>query len=181
MTQPGRFGGGTPAGARGSNAFTRQLGPLPVWGWMGIGLAVALGYYFWTKNKAKNSPTQGTDMTQGPDQTTASSQIPQFVVEDNAAPQITNITGPLATSSSTSTTPPAAAPPPPPPQPAPEVRHGDCGQVPHRVGWVAEREAEQFRAWHGSVEQYTVGDRHPLQGEGRLPGSREAQPHQRPE
>lgn len=59
-------------GARGSNVFTHKLGPLPMWAWMGIGLAIALGYYFWKQNKSNSS-------TSPPDQTTAASQIPQFV------------------------------------------------------------------------------------------------------
>jgi hypothetical protein len=64
----------------GNNVFTRKIGPLPMWAWMGILLAVALGYYFWKKNlSASNSSTQNASGTNTPDQTTAASQIPQFV------------------------------------------------------------------------------------------------------
>lgn len=51
-----------------------------MWAWMGILLAIALGYYFWKQNKAGSS--SGASITppgSSPDQTTAASQIPQFV------------------------------------------------------------------------------------------------------
>ncbi len=78
------------------NVFTRKLGPLPMWAWMGIGLAVALGYYFWKNNLSSSGSST-------PNQTTASSQVPQFVNQ-------TYVQG----------TPPVVAPgPPPPPGPRP--------------------------------------------------------------
>lgn len=57
-----------------SSPFTRKLGPLPVWAWMAVGLAVALGYYFWKKNSAAS--TTSTDATSSTD---TSGQVPQFV------------------------------------------------------------------------------------------------------
>lgn len=64
------------SGSSGSNAFSRKVGPLPLWAWMGIGLAVALGFYFWRQNLGKSNATQ---TSASPDQTEAASQIPQFV------------------------------------------------------------------------------------------------------
>jgi len=58
-----------------SSPFTRQLGPLPLWGWMGVGLAIALAYYFFKQHKAA---TQQTTSDTG-QSTTDSSLIPQFV------------------------------------------------------------------------------------------------------
>jgi hypothetical protein len=54
-----------------SNVFTRKIGPLPMWGWMAIGLVVAVAYYFYEKNKSSSqTPTPSAE---------AADQIPQFV------------------------------------------------------------------------------------------------------
>lgn len=84
--QPQNAGSQPAPGAGGSNVFTRKLGPLPLWGWMGIGLAVALGYYFWQKNKAASTASTSTTGTTG---TTDQNLIPQFVNQvytDNTVP-----------------------------------------------------------------------------------------------
>lgn len=74
------------------NVFTRKVGPMPMWGWMGVVLLAAIGYYLIRKqgqttaaaNQAVNTPG-GVD----------SSLVPQFVnqtyVQDTppAAPQLT--------------------------------------------------------------------------------------------
>lgn len=91
----------------GMSALTRKLGPLPVWGWMGIGLALALAYYFITKNKKSSASTAASTA----DTTTAASQIPQFVnqtyttVVPPATPPPTSSTGTTSsTGSGTGTT-----------------------------------------------------------------------------
>jgi hypothetical protein len=58
----------------GTGFFTQQWGPLPVWGWMAVGLLIAVGYYFWNKNQSSNSSS-----TTGTTGTTNDSLIPQFV------------------------------------------------------------------------------------------------------
>jgi hypothetical protein len=72
-------GGG---GGGGGSTFTRKLGPLPLWAWMGIGLAIGLVYYMWKKDKSSATSATSTGTTAG---TTSaggsvdSSLIPQFV------------------------------------------------------------------------------------------------------
>lgn len=71
-----------PASRSSGNTFTRKLGPLPVWAWMGIVLALALAYWY-IKNRKAVSAAQGTPTTTGSaastGQTADSSLIPQFV------------------------------------------------------------------------------------------------------
>lgn len=61
---------------QGSNVFLKKIGPLPLWAWMGIGLAVALGYYYWRQNKASSTASQTAGSSTG---TTDQNLIPQFV------------------------------------------------------------------------------------------------------
>jgi hypothetical protein len=81
------------ARSSGGNTFTRKLGPLPVWAWMGIALAMALAYWY-LKNRKAVSAAQGTPTSTGSaastGQTTDSSLIPQFVNQvytQNAPPE----------------------------------------------------------------------------------------------
>jgi len=46
--------GQAPAAADSGNLLTRQLGPLPVWGWGLIAAGVGVGGYFWWQNKGKS-------------------------------------------------------------------------------------------------------------------------------
>jgi len=91
-------------GSSSSNVFARKLGPLPLWAWMGIGLAVALGYYYFRNNKAsqaaQNTASTGTS-------TTDSSLIPQFVNQvytQNAPPSAPSTTGSGTTTTGGGTT-----------------------------------------------------------------------------
>lgn len=45
--------GQAPAAADSGNLLTRQVGPLPVWGWGLIAAGVGVGGYFWWQNKGK--------------------------------------------------------------------------------------------------------------------------------
>jgi hypothetical protein len=71
-------------GGGGGNVFTRKVGPLPMWAWMAIALAVALGYYLIkskgakSSNDASGSGTGGSSTTDSPGGTD-SSLVPQFV------------------------------------------------------------------------------------------------------
>lgn len=66
--------------------FTRKVGPLPMWAWMGIALAIALAYYLIRKHSSSSSASTSNT----PDNTTAAGQVPQFVNE-------TNVTAPPST------------------------------------------------------------------------------------
>lgn len=66
------------SGGGGGNVFTKQIGPMPLWGWMGVGLAIALAFMYWQQNK-KSSATQATNAATDSTGTTDSSLIPQFV------------------------------------------------------------------------------------------------------
>lgn len=46
--------GQAPAANAGGNMFTKQVGPLPVWGWGLIAAGVGVGGYFWWQNKGKS-------------------------------------------------------------------------------------------------------------------------------
>lgn len=66
------------------NVFTRKVGPLPMWAWMGLVLLVAVFYYLYKKNKA--SSTSSTNPTTSAASTAANtpggvdaSLVPQFV------------------------------------------------------------------------------------------------------
>jgi len=71
MTAPAPEGAPSSSGGL---AFTRKLGPLPMWAWLGIGLALLLVVYTWKNNKAASA-----DTTTAADTSTDSSQIPQFI------------------------------------------------------------------------------------------------------
>lgn len=100
-------------GGGGGNVFTRKIGPLPMWGWMGIALAIALAYYFLhKKNTASTQAAAATNTPGGTD----SSLVPQFVnqtytnVQPPAAPNVTvNNNEPAPTSTGPVT--PVNAPP----------------------------------------------------------------------
>lgn len=65
----------------GGNAFTRKVGPLPLWGWMGIAALIAVLYYLFRKNQAANSATS-TAQTAATNNTPGgvdSSLVPQFI------------------------------------------------------------------------------------------------------
>lgn len=82
-TQPESGGGG--------NVFTHKIGPLPLWGWMGVMLGFAgLYYIIHSKNQAasqaNNASAGGVNSPGGID----SSLVPQFVnqVYDQSAPPV---------------------------------------------------------------------------------------------
>jgi LysM repeat protein len=63
-------------GGGGGNVFTRKVGPLPMWGWMGIALLLAIGYYLIKKNKSNANAAPATNNSPGG---VDSSLVPQFV------------------------------------------------------------------------------------------------------
>ena len=100
-------------GGGGGNVFTRKIGPMPMWGWMGIALAVAMLYYF-LKKKNSNGTVSGAGTSTGATSVNSpggvdSSLVPQFVnqtytsVAPPSSPNI-NVTVPA--------TPPTATPTP---------------------------------------------------------------------
>lgn len=77
---------------RSGNVLTNKLGPLPVWGWAGIGLLGAVLFYLWNKNKS-NRQNSGVNTPGGVD----SSLVPQFVNQtyvQNVPPPAPSMTGP---------------------------------------------------------------------------------------
>lgn len=122
--------------SRSSSPFTQKLGPLPLWGWMGVGLAVALGYYFWKQNKAKASSSSSSSSSGSTSSgsssggtaggTASSSLIPQFVNqvynEPSPPPDVT-VNNSTTTNTAVTTPPPQtttqSAPPPSQPQQQP--------------------------------------------------------------
>ena len=78
--QPGTTAPGAenrPAAGRRDNVFTRKLGPLPMWAWLGIAAAILVGWRLYaSKNAATQAAQQG--QTAAPSSTDAST-VPQFV------------------------------------------------------------------------------------------------------
>lgn len=60
------------------NVFTRKLGPLPMWAWMGIALVLAVGYHFYSKSKSSSTTAQ-TSATNNTPGGVDSSLVPQFI------------------------------------------------------------------------------------------------------
>jgi Fibronectin type III domain len=102
-----------PSGQTSSSPFMRKLGPLPLWAWMGIGLAVGLAYYLWQKNKSAAAATSSTTASTGTSGTTDESLVPQFVnqtyVQSSppAAPAVPGPPGPTGATGATGATGPA--------------------------------------------------------------------------
>lgn len=98
MTTPAEPSGG-------GNVFTRKIGPLPMWGWMGIVALLAVFYYLYKKNQsASTSSTNAAANTPGG---TDSSLVPQFVnqtYDNSQPPPAPNITITNNIPSSTGTT-----------------------------------------------------------------------------
>lgn len=98
----------------GGNVFTRKVGPLPMWAWMGLALLVAVLYYM---VKKKSSSTTSSGATQSPSTVNTpggvdASLVPQFVNQvynqetPPAAPNVTvNNTVPSDTDTPPVTTP----------------------------------------------------------------------------
>lgn len=63
------------------NVFTRKVGPLPMWAWMGIALALAIVYYLYKKHESGSSSS--TSSAQNSSMNTPggvdASLVPQFV------------------------------------------------------------------------------------------------------
>jgi hypothetical protein len=74
-----------PERSSGGNAFTRKVGPLPLWGWMAIIAVVAFAYSYYKKSKATSSAgtsTASTTTAVGSNNTPGgvdSSLVPQFI------------------------------------------------------------------------------------------------------
>lgn len=103
---------GRPGGGSGGSPFTRKLGPLPLWAWMGIGLAGALAYSSWRKNKAAAATT--TTAATG---TSLANQTPPFIIQNYTSPGAQGPAGPPGTSAPAQAAPiqsgPAINPAPP--------------------------------------------------------------------
>lgn len=109
-------------GGGGGNVFMRKIGPMPMWAWMGIALAVALVFHLVEKNKAgssgtSNASTAQTAATNNTPGGVDSSLVPQFVNQtyvDSQPPVAPNVTV-----NNTIPTPPVVTPTPAPAAPAP--------------------------------------------------------------
>lgn len=83
--------------AGGGSAFTRKLGPLPMWQWLAIITAAALAYYFLVAKK-QTAAASASDTSTGA-ATTSAADVPQFVIQ-NQIPSIqipTPVAAPAAT------------------------------------------------------------------------------------
>jgi hypothetical protein len=90
VTSPsgGEHGGGPLAGS----FIVHKVGPLPIWAWMGLGLAGALAYSSYKKNKA--AQTSSSSSTSGLTPVDASNLTPPFVFVDESTTPVTVNNGP---------------------------------------------------------------------------------------
>lgn len=110
-----------------------KYGPMPVWGWMGIGLGAALAYSSWKHNKAASAVPQSTTPNAVGGQALPSNIVPQYTFVDEST---TNIhIPPLGGRPPDQPAPTPAPPPPPPPAPTPTIDLGAwlAGLLPHSV------------------------------------------------
>lgn len=117
-------GGGKP------NVFTRKLGPLPMWAWMGIGLGGALAVTSWTKNKRDAAAAKAGPNTSGtlPSQQTASGSTPASLIPQFVNQVYNQETPPTAT-------PPTTTPPPPSTNPVTTFVRTVLNPIFNEVGW----------------------------------------------
>lgn len=100
------------SGSSGGSTFTRKLGPLPLWAWLGIFTAIVFAYSMYKK---KGSTTTGAGTSSGATSVNSpggvdSSLVPQFVnqVYDSDTPP----PAPNVTINNTVPPPPTVTPPP---------------------------------------------------------------------
>lgn len=120
----------------GGNVFTRKIGPLPMWAWMGIALAIAIVFYLYKKHTSSSDTSQSSAQNSSMNTPGGvdASLVPQFVNQvynqetPPVAPNVTvnstvNNPPPVETSPPSTPTPPSAPvsnPKPPAPRaPAP--------------------------------------------------------------
>ena len=103
------------------NILTRKWGPLPVWGWGAIVLALAWGYAKYKSMKTASAITD-TSATSPTDTGEPQGVAPQFIIENNQPAYNQPVTVPVApttpvvTPPGTSSAPPVATPTPAPPK-----------------------------------------------------------------
>lgn len=117
------------SGGGGGNVFMRKLGPLPMWAWMGIALALAVVFHMYEKAKSGSSGTSNASTTgSASDQSAATNNTPGGV-DSSLVPQFVNQTyvdsqppvAPNVTVNNTIPTPPVVTSTPAPPTPAKPV------------------------------------------------------------
>src|ERR1700761_8481263 len=93
MSEPAPEGGGGGVGS----VLKRQVGPLPMWGWMGIALLLAIIWYAVQKKKSGSSTTTGAGSSSGTSTVNSpggvdSSLVPQFINQTYTETTPPNIT-----------------------------------------------------------------------------------------
>lgn len=101
VDEGGQVQRGAPQGGGSTNAFTRKLGPLPVWAWMGVGLGMALAVSLWRKNKTAST---ASTTTAGTATTATSTQTPPFIIQNYTGAGAQGPAGPAGPAGSTGAT-----------------------------------------------------------------------------
>lgn len=114
--RPQRTGGG-------DNVFTRKLGPAPVWLWMLGGLGVALGVFYFRKNKQTQAAAASTAQD-------TSSQTPPFIIQNYTTVPGQGPAGPPGPPGTAGPPGPPAKPPVGHPVPKPGPTKGGKGKRP---------------------------------------------------
>lgn len=108
----------------------KKAGPMPVWAWGGIGLAVAWLYAKYKANKASSSTAASTTGTTTSSAEPSTGAEPYYVIENNLPQTSTPITVNTGTSAPPVTTPVGTGPTPPTTQP-PTLQGGNPPRGPH--------------------------------------------------
>lgn len=89
----------------GGSPFTRQIGPLPLWGWMAVVLLLALVYTVSRRNKATTAAAAGSGTAAAGTQT--ASNTPPFIIQNypGGGDQTTGRRGPTTGGQPTNQTP----------------------------------------------------------------------------
>lgn len=93
------------AGGGGGSPFTRQIGPLPLWGWMAVVLLLALVYTVSRRNKTAAASSTGGSAAAG---TQTASNTPPFIIQNypgGGGDQTTGRRGPTTGGQPTNQTP----------------------------------------------------------------------------
>ncbi len=141
------------APAKRDNVFTRKIGPLPMWVWLVLGIALIAAYVYYRNSKANAAAAQPATTTAG------AGQVPQFVNQTFTTVQ-----------------PPVVPPPPPPHKSCPKGYAWD----PDENKCVPEHKVQKGRGHHKGHPHHR-GREAPIPidyqpGQGREPSAMSAAP-----
>lgn len=132
------------------NVFTRKVGPLPMWAWMGIALALAIVYYLYKKNKSSSTSSQNSAQNSSVNTPGGvdASLVPQFVNQvynQETPPVAPNVTvNNTVPTDNDQPTPPTSNPKPPAPRVQPKPKPVTYKTITVQPGQTLQSLAQQY-------------------------------------